>query len=123
MMDISVTKSHLSQSGNIVQDKFLISAISVSGEDLSPEVINAQLKSSKPDAQYRFRCLLATDKTGAGAKSNGAAVGSGPDMAEVKKEATKVNKKLTYLTEKLDNLEMQIKMIVYVGIGILSLNV
>ena len=45
-----------------VQDKFLISAISVSGEDLAPQVINAQLKSSKPDAQYRFRCLLATDK-------------------------------------------------------------
>ena len=44
-------------------------------------------------------------------------------MTEVKKEATKVNKKLTDLTEKLDNLEMQIKMIVYVGIGILSLNV
>ena len=44
-------------------------------------------------------------------------------MTEVKKEATKVNKKLTDLTEKLDNLEMQIKMILYVGIGILSLNV
>ena len=58
-----------------------------------------------------------------GAKSNGTAVGSGPDMAEVKKEATKVNKKLTDLTEKLDGLEMQIKMILYVVIGILSLNV
>ena len=45
-----------------VQDKFLISAISVSGEDFAPDVINAQLKSSKPDAQYRFRCLLSTDK-------------------------------------------------------------
>ena len=44
-------------------------------------------------------------------------------MTEVKKEATKVNKKLTDLTEKMDNIEMQIKMIVYVGIGILSLNV
>ena len=44
-------------------------------------------------------------------------------MTEIKKEATKVNKKLTDLTEKLDNLEMQIKMIVYLGIGILSLNV
>ena len=50
-------------------------------------------------------------------------MGSGPDMTEVKKEATKVNKKLTDLTEKMDNLEMQIKMIFYVGIGMLSLNV
>jgi len=125
MMDIAVAKSHMNQSGNIVQDKFLISAISVSGQDFAPEVINAQLKSSKPDAQYRFRCLLSTDKTGAGAgaKSNGAAVGSGPDMTEVKKEATKVNKKLTDLSEKMDNLEMQIKMIFYVGIGMLSLNI
>ena len=79
MMDITVTKSHMSQSANLgrlvgvsnfshlspltsVQDKFLISAISVSGEDLAPPVINAQLKSSKPDAQYRFRCLLSSDK-------------------------------------------------------------
>ena len=44
-------------------------------------------------------------------------------MVEVKKEATKVNRKLTDLTEKLDSLEMQIKMTLYVGIGILSLNV
>ena len=45
-----------------VQDKFLISAISVSGEDFAAEVVNAQLKSSKPEAQYRFRCLLSSDK-------------------------------------------------------------
>ena len=45
-----------------VQDKFLISAISLTGEDLSPHEVSHQLKHSKPDAQYRFRCMLAGEK-------------------------------------------------------------
>ena len=44
-------------------------------------------------------------------------------MMDIKKEATKVNKKLADVVEKLENLEMQIKMILYGGIAILSLNV
>ena len=80
MMDIMVTRSHMSQSDNIgrtpqlnvqgdqlhrmtsVQDKFLISAVSVTGEDMSPHHINHQLKQSKPDAQYRLRCLMGEEK-------------------------------------------------------------
>ena len=155
MMDIMVTRSHMSQSDNIgrtpqfnvqgdqlhrmtsVQDKFLISAVSVTGEDMSPHHINHQLKQSKPDAQYRLRCLMGEEKVTDKSqnidpvplvcvqippKSNGTA-GSATEMMDIKKEATKVNKKLADVVEKLENLEMQIKMILYGGIAILSLNV
>ena len=116
-----------------MQDKFLISAISVTGEELSPPQINHQLKHSKPDAQYRLRCLMAGEKVDyhndrpvpyiallspqsqSTPKSNGTA-GSATEMMEIKKEATKVNKKLTDVVEKLENLEMQIKTILYGGI-------
>ena len=55
--------------------------------------------------------------------SNGTMGSGGTEMMEIKKEATKVNKKLTEAIEKLENLEMQIKMILYVGMTILGLNV
>ena len=44
-------------------------------------------------------------------------------MMEIKKEASKVNKRLTEVTDKLEHLEMQIKMILCAGIVILGLNV
>ena len=47
----------------------------------------------------------------------------GTEMMEIKKEASKVNKRLTEVTDKLEHLEMQIKMILCAGIVILGLNV
>lgn len=44
-------------------------------------------------------------------------------MTEIKKEATKVHKKLTDVNERLENLELQIKMILYGVIAISCLNV
>ena len=41
---------------------------------------------------------------------NGSTASGGGDMGEVKKEATKVNKKLNEINEKLENFENQLKL-------------
>ena len=43
-------------------------------------------------------------------------------MAEVKKEAAKVTKKINAANEKLENLENQVKILVYGGAATLAIN-
>ena len=43
-------------------------------------------------------------------------------MAEVKKEAAKVTKKINEANEKLENLENQVKILVYGGAATLAIN-
>ena len=55
-------------------------------------------------------------------RANGAAKSETSELAEVKKEAAKVTKKLLDVNEKLDNIDGQITMITYIGIAIVSSN-
>ena len=55
-------------------------------------------------------------------RANGSAKSETSELAEVKKEAAKVTKKLLDVNEKLDNIDGQITMITYIGLGIVSSN-
>ena len=46
----------------------------------------------------------------------------GGDMAEIKKEAAKVTKKINEANEKLENLESQVKILLYGGAAVLAIN-
>ena len=43
---------------SLVRDKFLITAIFLEEADIKQQQLSEALKSSKPDGQYRLRCLL-----------------------------------------------------------------
>ena len=57
-----------------------------------------------------------------GSRANGSAKSETSELAEVKKEAAKVTKKLLDVNEKLDNIDGQITMITYIGFAIVSSN-
>ena len=44
------------------QDKFMLSAVTVLTEDLSAQTIYRLLKQSKPEGQYRLRCIIESNK-------------------------------------------------------------
>ena len=46
----------------VAQDKFMLSAVTVLTEDLSAQTIHRLLKQSKPEAQYRLRCIIESNK-------------------------------------------------------------
>lgn len=91
----------------------MLSALTIDSDNLSQQNIYTSLKQSKPEAQYRIRCILQSDQPAIGyssmANGNHGSGGGGGDMAEVKKEAAKVTKKINEANEKLDNLESQVK--------------
>ena len=53
---------------------------------------------------------------------NGSTASGGGDMGEVKKEATKVNKKLNEINEKLENFENQLKLAAIGGLSLIIIN-
>ena len=81
VMDVMVSKSHAANTANIgiyilrmfshslsimifisVQDKFMLSALTIDSDNLSQQNIYTSLKQSKPEAQYRIRCMLQSDQ-------------------------------------------------------------
>ena len=79
VMDVMVSKSHAANTANIgiyiytgcsfifmisnsVQDKFMLSALTIDSDNLSQQNIYTSLKHSKPEAQYRIRCILQSDQ-------------------------------------------------------------
>ena len=44
------------------QDKFMLSAVIVITDDLSAQTIHRLLKQSKPEAQYKLRCIIESNK-------------------------------------------------------------
>ena len=77
-MEVSVSRSHASNTQLIGQcqecthsvltssvsalDKFMLSAVTVLTEDLSAQTIYRLLKQSKPEAQYKLRCIIESNK-------------------------------------------------------------
>ena len=53
---------------------------------------------------------------------HGPSTSSSTELAEVKKEAAKVTKKLNEVNERLENLDSQFKLAMYGGIALLSIN-
>ena len=47
---------------NSVQDKFMLSALTIDSDNLSQQSIYSSLKQLKPEAQYRIRCILQSDQ-------------------------------------------------------------
>jgi len=127
VMEVSVSRTNAQNTQMIVQDKFMLSALTISSQDLSAQSVHKILKHSKAETQYRLRCLLQSDQVAAVVHSpaNGHAAGAnsgGGDLAEVKKEAAKVTKKLNDINGKLENFENLLTFATYGGIALLVMN-
>ena len=125
----------------------MVTAVPLPSSDLSPQKIHQLLKQSPPEAQYKLRCSLHKDQVwsrhsvsrvalfafhdsnskllhhqpaATTSTANGSA--GGGDMAEVKKEATKVTRKLNEITEKLESLDTQLRLAMFGGAALLASN-
>jgi len=61
LIEIHVAASSVAHAASLVRDKFLITVIYLEKEDLNHQQLQDALKTSKPEGQYRLRCVLAAD--------------------------------------------------------------
>jgi len=95
LIEIHVAAASVANAASLVRDKFLITVIYLDKDDMSYKELQEALKTSRPEGQYRLRCVLAAD--------NSTMTAASPKTTAV----VTADRQLDQLVKKVDKLSQQ----------------